>query len=53
MTHFGRIYKKAAASKPTLTFEEIGRISGTPLDHSFLQYKKELIAPGYQVKKSR
>ncbi len=24
----------------TLTFDEIGRIAGTPLDHSFLKYKK-------------
>ena len=24
----------------TLTFEEIARIAGTALDHSFLQYKK-------------
>ena len=26
----------------TLTFDEIRRIAGTPLDHSFLKYKKEL-----------
>ena len=34
-----------------LTFEEIGRITGAPIDHSFLAYKKELIAFGYQVGK--
>ena len=34
-----------------LSFAEIGRIAGVPLDHSFLQYKKELAAYGYQVAK--
>ena len=35
----------------TLTFEEIARIAGMALDHSFLQYKKELAAYGWRVKK--
>lgn len=43
--------QKSGCKQLTLTFEGIGRISGTPLDHSFLQYKKELIALGYEVKK--
>lgn len=34
-----------------LTFEEIQLIAGTPIDHSFLKYKKELIEYGYQVGK--
>ncbi len=34
-----------------LTFEEIGEIAGVPLDHSFLNAKKELTAYGYQVGK--
>ncbi|MFT3983263.1 MAG: hypothetical protein QM697_05120 [Lachnospiraceae bacterium] len=34
-----------------LTFDEIGKIAGVPLDHSFLNYKKELEAFGYQVGK--
>ncbi len=34
-----------------LTFEEIGKIAGVPLDHSFLQYKKELTEYGYEVGK--
>ena len=38
-------------SQLTLTFEEIGRISGVPLDHSFLKYKKELLGFGYAVVK--
>ena len=35
----------------TLSFEEIGRIAGVPIDHSFLTYKKELAAYGYRVEK--
>lgn len=35
----------------TLTFEEIGEIAGVPLDHSFLNCKKELSAYGYEVGK--
>lgn len=34
-----------------LTFEEIQRIAGVPIDHSFLKYKKELTEYGYQVGK--
>lgn len=34
-----------------LSFDEIGSIAGVPLDHSFLTYKKELAAYGYQVGK--
>lgn len=35
----------------TLTFEEIQKIAGIPIDHSFLKYKKELTEYGYQVGK--
>ena len=31
----------------TLTFDEINRIAGVPLDHSFLRFKQELPAYGY------
>lgn len=34
-----------------LTFDEIAQIAGLPLDHSFLTYKKELLAYGYRVGK--
>ncbi|MBP8685198.1 MAG: hypothetical protein KBE18_06555 [Synergistaceae bacterium] len=34
-----------------LSFEEIGKIAGVPIDHSFLKYKKELLDHGYQVGK--
>lgn len=35
----------------TLSFGEIGRIAEVPLDHSFLTYKRELAAFGYEVGK--
>lgn len=35
----------------TLPFDEIQQIAGIPIDHSFLQYKKELTAYGWQVQK--
>ena len=34
-----------------LTFAEIENIAGLPIDHSFLTYKKELQAYGFEVKK--
>ncbi len=34
-----------------LTFDEIRKIAGIPIDHSFLKYKKELTEYGYQVGK--
>lgn len=34
-----------------LTFEEIEKIAGIPIDHSFLNYKKELLNYGYKVGK--
>ena len=34
-----------------LSFDEIERIAGLPLDHSFLKYKKELLDYGYEVGK--
>ena len=34
-----------------LTFAEIERIAGLPIDHSFLRYKKELTEYGWQVGK--
>jgi hypothetical protein len=35
----------------TLSFDEIKKISGIDIDHSFLNYKKELFQYGYQVGK--
>lgn len=34
-----------------LTFAEIEQITGEPIDHSFLKYKKELQEYGYKVNK--
>ena len=34
-----------------LTFAEIEKIAGLPIDHSFLTYKKELMDYGYQIGK--
>ena len=34
-----------------LTFDEIEKTAGVPLDHSFLKNKKELLIYGYEVKK--
>ena len=34
-----------------LTFDEIAQVSGVPIDHSFLNYKKELLEYGYKVDK--
>jgi len=34
-----------------LTFTEIEQITGLPIDHSFLTYKKELRVYGYKVGK--
>ena len=43
--------KTRSAENFTLTFAEIQQILGFPIDHSFLTYKKELVAYGYQVGK--
>lgn len=34
-----------------LTFEEIEIIAGLPIDHTFLNYKKELLGYGFKVGK--
>jgi hypothetical protein len=34
-----------------LTFDEIQNIAGVPIDHSFLNFKKELTDYGYRVGK--
>lgn len=37
--------------KLELSFSQIEEICGVPIDHSFLQYKKELLQYGFQVGK--
>ena len=34
-----------------LTYSEIEEIAGLPIDHSFLNFKKELLGYGYRVGK--
>ncbi len=34
-----------------LTFDEVEQIAGVAIDHSFLKFKKELMAYGFEVKK--
>ena len=43
--------QKSGQESFQLTFEEIQKIAGVPIDHSFLTYKKELADYGYQVGK--
>jgi len=39
------------ADELILMFDEIASVCGMPIDHSFLTYKKELTAYGYEVGK--
>ncbi len=43
--------KENGRDKFKLTFAEIEKIAGLPIDHSFLTYKKELLEYGYKVGK--
>ena len=43
--------QKTEGGSLSLSFEELRQIAGVPLDHSFLQYKKELLNYGWQVEK--
>lgn len=54
MSKYDELWKYIQASGQahlSLSFEEIVRIAGTPIDHSFLRYKKELEGYGYSVGK--
>lgn len=54
MSKYDALWKyiqKCGADSITLTFAEIGKIAGVPIDHSFLTYKKELTEYGYKVEK--
>ena len=41
--------KNSGKQSLKLTFDEIQNIAGVPIDHSFLNFKKELADYGYQV----
>jgi len=43
--------KKNGEQSFKLTFDEIKNIAGIAIDHSFLNYKKELLQYGYKVDK--
>ena len=43
--------KNSGKQSLKLTFDEIQNIAGVPIDHSFLNFKKELTNYGYQVGK--
>jgi len=43
--------KKSGGQSFQLSFDEIKNIAGIEIDHSFLNYKKELLEYGYEVKK--
>lgn len=54
MSKYDNLWKyiqKSESPRLDLTFDEIERISGVPLDHSFLNFKKELTEYGYEVRK--
>jgi hypothetical protein len=42
---------KCGEREITLTYDEIAKICGVPIDHSFLTYKKELDSYGYRAEK--
>ena len=43
--------KKEGGQSFKLSFDEIKNIAGIAIDHSFLNYKKELLQYGYKVEK--
>lgn len=54
MSKFNELWKHISSVNKqnlTLTFDEIEKIAGIPIDHSFLRYKKELNEYGYNVEK--
>ncbi len=54
MSRYDALWKWIAANgtdRFRLSFAEIGKITGFPIDHSFLGFKKELPAYGFRVGK--
>lgn len=54
MNKYGQLWdwiKENGTESFKLTFEEIEKLTGVPLDHSFLKYKKELTEYDYEVGK--
>lgn len=46
-----KFIKKNGKQSFELSFDELENIAGIPIDHSFLNYKKELLEYGYKVEK--
>ena len=52
MSKYDPLWEYVRDNAPSeLTFDEVRRICGFPIDHAFLNFKKELEAYGYQVGK--
>lgn len=52
MSKYQQLWEKIAAcgqDQLTLSFDQVKEWGGVPLDHSFLNYKKELLDYGYEV----
>ena len=54
MNKFQKLWEYVASENREellLSFEEIEKLLGFPIDHSFLSFKKELLPFGFEVKK--
>lgn len=54
MGKYGSLWEyigKCGKREITLTYDDIEKICGVPIDHSFLTYKKELDSYGYRAEK--
>ena len=52
MSKYEPLWKYIEESQPTvLTFEDVEKVCGFPIDHSLLTYKKELEAYGFKIGK--
>ena len=52
MSKYSKLWEYIRDNSPAeLTFDEVEKICGTDIDHSFLNYKKELLNYGYKVDK--
>lgn len=55
MSKYQKLWEYVAAENREellLSFEEIEKLLGFPIDHSFLSFKKELLPFGFEVKKN-
>ncbi len=45
------LFRQASKENITLSFEELEKLGGIAIDHSFLKFKNELESFGYKVEK--